>query len=814
MTASWIVQLISVLAAVGLTGARSAGLEMTYEPLAGLTAARGASTAGWRPMAGSEAVSLVNIKGRTGFRMPCNFRGTDMDRASWDHAITQDLSMGHGLQFLFYCPDASPVSGFTVYLHSQAGWYRAVFDVPAQDQWAVVRISKADMHLEGQPGGWSKIDTIRVSAWRGKDQDTDFYVADFCLLREESRMIIIANDSAAQSAPGEMNAVREYSNVMSGLLERMNLACLVLSDLDVTTERLRQAELVILPHNPAMPAEVTQALGDFIRQGGKLLAAYQLPNSLASLLNIQVGAHMRQPENGHFASIRPGIRPLTGTPPVTQQASWNIRRASALNRQARVAAWWYTNQGQSTGEPAVIASDQGVFLTHVLLADDAANKQMLLLSMLGHLVPALWADAAQGCVDQIGRFGSYEDYAGAYRAIAGLDTGNAQASEALSAADRLRSEALGLLSEDKFPEAITAAGEARQALIDAFAYAQHPLPGEHRAVWCHSAFGVTGMTWNEAIASLAQHGFTAVLPNMLWGGVAFYRSEVLPVAAAVDMQGDQIELCVAACRQYGIQCHVWKVNFNMGGATDQGFVDQMRSQGRAQMDFDGTVQERWLCPSHPDNQRLEIESMVEVARKYAVDGLHFDYIRYPGRHACFCAGCRTRFERSTGVVVQHWPSDVREDPILAEKWLDFRREQITSVVAAVSAQARVVRPDIKISAAVFRNWPTDRDTVGQDWKLWCDRGYLDFVCPMDYTASNVTFRQMVEQQRIWAGVVPCYPGIGLSVWDGPVDVVKLIEQINITRELNTRGFTIFNYDLQAVQEALPGLSNGMTSTGQ
>mgnify|MGYP000700577408 CR=1 FL=1 len=39
----------------------------------------------------------------------------------------------------------------------------------------------------------------------------------------------------------------------------------------------------------------------------------------------------------------------------------------------------------------------------------------------------------------------------------------------------------------------------------------------------------------------------------------------------------------------------------------------------------------------------------------------------------------------------------------------------------------------------------DRDTIGQDWKLWCDRGYLDFVCPMDYTASSAQFRSATRR---------------------------------------------------------------------
>ncbi len=36
----------------------------------------------------------------------------------------------------------------------------------------------------------------------------------------------------------------------------------------------------------------------------------------------------------------------------------------------------------------------------------------------------------------------------------------------------------------------------------------------------------------------------------------------------VKEKGDQIALCLAACRKYGVQCHVWKVNWNMREAPE------------------------------------------------------------------------------------------------------------------------------------------------------------------------------------------------------------------------------------------------------
>jgi hypothetical protein len=82
---------------------------------------------------------------------------------------------------------------------------------------------------------------------------------------------------------------------------------------------------------------------------------------------------------------------------------------------------------------------------------------------------------------------------------------------------------------------------------------------------------------------------------------------------------------------------------------------------------------------------------------------------------------------------------------------------------------------------------------------------------MNYTASNGNFENRILKQLPWAGRVPCYPGIGFSASVGPFGVDRVIDQINISRRMNTGGFVIFNYAVREYNELLPMLGLGVTA---
>jgi Uncharacterized protein conserved in bacteria len=196
---------------------------------------------------------------------------------------------------------------------------------------------------------------------------------------------------------------------------------------------------------------------------------------------------------------------------------------------------------------------------------------------------------------------------------------------------------------------------------------------------------------------------------------------------------------------------------------------------------------------------------LELVRNYPdLDGIHFDYIRYPDENTCFCDGCRARFEQRLGRKLDNWPKVVRQDQETAKAWHKFRQDQISLVVRGVAERVRKLPRRVEISAAVFRNAKSDPVTVGQDWRLWCEQGWLDFVCPMDYVDSPEVFRSMVASQGKACGKARLYPGIGMSCWKDPCDPMNLAMQIKMIRAEGYGGFTVFNFDRYA-ERVLPEL---------
>jgi uncharacterized lipoprotein YddW (UPF0748 family) len=764
--------------------------------------AQGAAAAAWTPAAGSGPVipaSERTPEGKPAVALQFDMAGLT-ERAYWDRAVTLDLARFGRLSFWVKAEgDLSAVSHCSFYLHSGEGWYATSFSLPEQG-WQRVVIDRGSFTSEGTPRGWSAIDTLRVAFWKGQPTQATVFLGG--LEATASDVAIVRNTRAGREA-------EVYTDEMVKTLARAGVDAGTVDDLDVEAGVLKGKRIAIYPLNPSPSDKEMDALEAFVKAGGRVLACYSLPPRLGALLGVENVGHQGRAYPGQFARMHflPGGPP--GLPEDAKQDSWNIEQVRPA-AGARVIAEWFDQSGKDTDYPAIILSATGAYVSHVLLDDDPVNKDRLVRALLGHLSPGLWPQMARTALTHVGptaRWATFaEAEAGIHRTAQGAGRLGVVEKE-LAQADRAYTQASAHLQNSRYPEALEVASQVRQQLLDAYARSQPAREGEFRAGWCHSGFGVNGLTWDETVKRLKDNGFNAIVVNSLWAGRADYPSGYLPVDERVATQGDQIALAVAAGKKYGVEIHIWKVNWNLGNAPQE-FIDRMRTEGRLQRTRDGQ-ETNWLCPSDPRNFQLERDSMLEVARTYDVDGIHFDYIRYPDGENCYCDSCRQRFEEGAGLKVTNWPKDVLGGGPNYTAYQDFRRANITRLVKAVSEEAHALKPGLKVSAAVFGDWPQCRDDVGQDWGAWIQAGYLDFVCPMDYTDSDASFRTQVQVQRdAIAGRIPLYPGVGASA--PGLSLGQVIDQIGIARAEGADGFILFEYQGGVAANYIPALGQGVT----
>ncbi len=334
-------------------------------------------------------------------------------------------------------------------------------------------------------------------------------------------------------------------------------------------------------------------------------------------------------------------------------------------------------------------------------------------------------------------------------------------------------------------------GRVLEQKVEVEALYGEPPEKEVRGVWLHVGADRQAKT---VVSELERLGVNMAVLRIAGGTAAFYASRVQPdVQDPLAPDGDWLAEAVRHAHAHGIEIHPYLNNCVVEGRTSPESLARLRAAGRLQQGPDGRPID-WFCPSQDVNFEAMERPMLEIATRYEVDGVQYDFIRYPNSSGCFCPKCRERFERETGKPVARWPEDCIDGP-RRDEWIEYRCGRISALVERISTQIRKRAPGVKISAAVFRDWPDCREAVGQDWVRWCEEGWLDFVCPMNYTLDPELFaeRAKIHRDAVPAGI-PVVEGIGIASGAGRMTGPdQLAVQIAIARRAGAAGFVGFCY---------------------
>ncbi len=737
------------------------------------------------------------------FALP--FGHTDRDRVYWDRTIALDLSGEAVLRLELTCPQPAALRSLAIYLRSGDGWYIWNRPLPGAGR-RTLALMRTDFETEGQPAGWHQIDAIRLSPWRGHEVDTTLTLHRLEAVRPDVWLVRGQRLPDAEREPARRTTAR-----ISQWLTASDIAHGIVDEQDVNADRLRQARVVVLPYNPELTSGFRAQLRTFVEQGGQVMVFYSNDEALARLLGFRLGAYKAAEQPGQWAAMR-FVDTAWPVPPRVYQQSWNIRPAHPASPHARVIAFWEDALGQRSDTPAWTVSRHGLWMAHILLPGDDTHKRQLLAGLLAHRHPALWQSLATHALREAGQVGPYTDFAAARNALRGAGHNR---TERRAIADLLRNaeeqyrRMQRSYQQQRYPAVVTLQRGVQRNLVEAYARAQQPRPGERRGVWDHHGTGLFPGDWERTAAVLAEHGINTLYPNLMWGGLAHYASDVLPRSTTYRLHGDQLAQVIAAARRHQQEVHVWVVCWNLTGAPAD-FVNAARRDGRLMQDAAGN-ELPWLNPAHPENVDLLLAGLKELAANYAIDGIHLDYIRYPNRLACYAPYTQRRFVEWSGQRVRRWPADVQPGGSREAEFRQFRIEQINHIVRRLHQEVGAAHPDVTLSAAVWGGYPDILRSIAQDWPAWLRADWLDYVVPMNYFDEAARFRHLTQRQLQLPGVGNrVWPGIGVTSAESQLTPDQVILQIQYARDLNVPGWVLFDLNPTLQSQILPALRHGIT----
>jgi len=348
---------------------------------------------------------------------------------------------------------------------------------------------------------------------------------------------------------------------------------------------------------------------------------------------------------------------------------------------------------------------------------------------------------------------------------------------------------------------------------------------EGRAIWAHPRDLGTSETEVKAFFDLLEKcHITVVFPLVKnTGGAIFWHSRKFPEAIHPDYRDfDLLEAAVRYAHRSRIKIHPWLCDFpesrNSAAYIKHPEWAMLNPEGgntsQEKLDHDRPYNPVWMCPARRPGyvDQWLIPMIEEIVRDYDVDGIHHDYVRYPGDVApdsyCFCDYCLENYlvynhfyypSRPHDTIVlkkvlpreeANWHNDLTLRPQNWDKMnraekadyllngksvnrndLDYyfyatRVDAITRFVQESTERARKIKPEIEISAAVFINPMRSGRHIGQRWTDFAQ--WIDILAPMNYRSHFqgsfedylVYLSDYVKSQKGWCdGQSALYPGI-------------------------------------------------------
>ncbi len=295
----------------------------------------------------------------------------------------------------------------------------------------------------------------------------------------------------------------------------------------------------------------------------------------------------------------------------------------------------------------------------------------------------------------------------------------------------------------------------------------------------------------KILDDLKDKKFNTIYFQVRFNGTVFYKSTYEPysfyltgkVGGTPDY--DPLEFIIKEAHTRGMEVHAWLNMVNTFSGTESQILENSNHLFNKHSNwlipwFDDNRKSYWLDPGIPEARDYLTEIVKEVAANYDVDGIQFDFLRYPGR--------TFNDQLSYAAYGQGLDKD------------NWRRDNLTHLVENIYHSVKAIKPLLKIGVApigIYKSKPGASGWEGysevyQDSREWLKREIIDYVVPQIYWdfKKNPFFDIVAKDWQDNAYNRSVILGVGAYQKTVYPEMDKMI---SYARQINSGGVAFFRY---------------------
>lgn len=308
---------------------------------------------------------------------------------------------------------------------------------------------------------------------------------------------------------------------------------------------------------------------------------------------------------------------------------------------------------------------------------------------------------------------------------------------------------------------------------------------------------------------LQSHNFNAVVLQVRPQADALYKSDIEPWSYYLTgTQGkapepfyDPLEFWVKEAHDRGIELHVWLNPYRAHHKDGKEISDQSIVKKHPELVVYLKEGYWWMDPARKEVQDITNAVVMDLVKRYDIDGVHMDDYFYPypsyNGNADFPDTASWKLYQQSGGKLNR---------------SDWRRDAVNKLIERMYKNIKAEKPWVKFGLSPFGIWRPgypesiegfdQYDQLYADAKLWLNKGWVDYFSPQIYWQVNRYPQSFPVLLGWWGGENKMnrhlWPGISVGRDSTDKNIDETLNQIMIDRGMQPQSKGVIHWSISSV----------------